>query len=81
MEYNFMIKKLKKKLKKKARHFNYSFEKSNLGFNNAYNYCSELFDNILKEFSAEQLEKYDLTHKLEVGFISEADGEVITVSY
>lgn len=81
MEYELMIKELKKKLKKKSRHFSYKFEKSNLGFDNSFDYCSELFDNILKEFTPQQLEKYDLIHKLQVGFVPLGEEEVIVVSY
>lgn len=81
MEYALMIKELKKKLKKKSRHFSYKFEKSNLGANYSFDYCEELFDNILKEFTPQQLEKYNLIHKLQVGFVPLEDEEIIVVSY
>lgn len=81
MEYELMIKELKKKLKKKSRHFKFNFEKSELNSEYAYEYCEELFDNILKEFTQQQLEKYDLIHKLKVGFVPLERGEIIVVSY
>ena len=81
MEYELMIKELKKKLKKKSRHFKFNFEKSELNSEYAYEYCEELFDNILKEFTAQQLEKYDLIHKLQVGFVSLGKEKIIVVSY
>lgn len=81
MDYELMIKELKKKLKKKSRYFKYNFEMSNLGAVYAYDYCEELFDNILKEFTPQQLEKYDLIHKLKVGFVPMENGELISVSY
>lgn len=81
MEYELMIRELKKKLKKKSRYFSYKFEKSNLGADYAYDYCEELFDDILKEFTQQQLEKYDLIHKLKVGFVPLGKEEIIVVSY
>lgn len=81
MEYELMIKELKKKLKKKSRHFSYSSNKVDLNFDEAYDYTEKLFDKILKEFTNEQLEKYGLVHKLQVGFTSLKDGIVIIVCY
>lgn len=81
MEYELMIKELKKKLKKKSRHFSYKFEKSSLDADYVYDYCEELFDDILKEFTQQQLEKYDLIHKLKVGFVPLGKEEIIVVSY
>lgn len=81
MEYELMIKELKKRLKKKSRHFKFNFEKTTLNSNEVYDYCEELFDNILKEFTPQQLEKYDLIHKLQVGFVPLEKEKSIVVSY
>lgn len=81
MEYELMIKELKKKLKKRSKHFKFNFEKTTLNSNETYDYCEELFDNILKEFTPQQLEKYDLIHKLKVGFVSDNGYRIISIGY
>lgn len=79
--YNELVKNIRKKLKKKTKHFSFKLDYVIIkNFNDAYDYVDKLHTDLRNEFTEEEKLKYELNN-LSVGTVGKEQFYTISVSY